>query len=213
MSQVVVFTNGVSSRQRRHKNLVICPGQGIIEFVGKDISPAVRVLNTDYTKNGGWSHSTWTVELAEGFMPCVYGQDWETGQWFTTQTWEGAVASFRNKMAYGQAEAMKDFQITDEQIIRGIRAIFPESAATLDKLERSFADSTDKVAELIAAQVELADAKAEEAEVLAVISQLEEAEKMHAEAKEIKERASNARAMLSSGKGINLADLKAAMGM
>lgn len=36
---------------------------------------------------------------------------------------------------------------------------------------------------------------------------------MRAEAKEIKERASNARAMLSSGKGINLADLKAAMGM
>lgn len=213
MSQVVVFTNGVASRQRRHKNLIICPGQGIIEFVGKDISPAVRVLNTDYTKNGGWSHSTWTVELAAGFMPCVYGQDWETGQWFTAKTWEGAVASFRNKMAYGQAEAMKGFQITDEQIIRGIRAIFPESAAELDKHESAFANATNQVSELIAAQVELADAKAEEAEVLAVIAQLEEAEKMRAEAKEIKERASNARAMLSSGKSVNLADLKAAMGM
>ena len=29
----VVFKDGVSPRQRRHKNLVLCPGQGIIELV------------------------------------------------------------------------------------------------------------------------------------------------------------------------------------
>ena len=213
MSQVVVFTNGVSSRQRRHKNLIICPGQGIIEFVGKDIPPAVRVLNTDYTKNGGWSHSSFTVELAEGHAPLVFGQDWETGKWFTSHTWAGAVEHFRDKLYLANGwEKTRDL-VTDEQITRGIRAIFPESAAELDKHESAFANATNQVSELIEAQKALSAAKAEEAEVIVIIAQLEEAEKMRAEAKEIKERASNARAMLSSGKGVNLADLKAAMGM
>ena len=147
-------------------------------------------------------------------MPCVYGQDWETGQWFTAQTWEGAVASFCNKMAYGQAEAMKDFQITDEQIIRGIRAVFPESAAELDKHESAFANATNQVSELIEAQKALAAAKAEEAEVLVIIAQLEEAVRLKAEAAAVASRATSAKALLmKSGKSVNLADLKAAMGM
>lgn len=209
----VVFKDGVSSRQRRHKNLVLCPGQGIIEFVGKDISPAVRVLNTDYTKNGGWSHSSFTVELAEGHAPLVFGQDWETGKWFTSHTWAGAVEHFRNKLYLANGwEKMRDL-VTDEQIIRGIRAIFTESAAELDKHESAFANATNQVSELIEAQKALSAAKAEEAEVLAVISQLEEAVRLKAEAAAVASRATSAKALLKSGKSVNLADLKAAMGM
>ena len=37
----VVFKDGVSSRQRRHKNLILCPNLGVIEF--RNGNPALLI--------------------------------------------------------------------------------------------------------------------------------------------------------------------------
>lgn len=200
--------NAMGSRSLRHVNLLLCPGQGIVEFTGKDIPPVLRVVKEDYTRNGKWSHSTWTVEIQDDFELLAYGQDWEMGKFFPGKTWPEALKRLNSKLDGKPAK----MGITEAMMERAIRSIFPKSAAAIDAAEAEFANAGNALAELLAAQDELSAARKAEAEVLGQIRQMEEAEKMRQEAAETRARVERANSLLKSGQKISLADLKNAIG-
>lgn len=120
------------NRGRHHINILIAPDGNFIKFEGESIRPHLRVTRTDYTKMGKWSHNTWTCEVYGNAQVFVFSQDWETGEWFPVSTWDEAVKHFR---AHIQPCGCSVLEATDEQIVRGIHAIFPKSAASIDASE------------------------------------------------------------------------------
>lgn len=182
----------LGSRGLKKVNVLIVPGQGLLKFTGESISPVAKVLLAEPSKNGKWSCTTWTIELAEGVRQEVIKQDWESSEWLLGETLGIAL------------EGLK--------ILQFLQAHFPKSLKKLQDKDASWGEGKDQVAELLAAQKALAEAKAAEQEVLEVVRKLEEAEKMMAEAAAIQGRVTAAKALLGKGK-VSLSDLKSAMGL
>lgn len=91
----VLFNDQMGHRSLSHVNLVAVPSSHIfLRFIGETIPGICRVTLADYSKNGKWSANTWTCELADGVMSAVHSQDWNTGSYFNSQTWPGAIAEF-----------------------------------------------------------------------------------------------------------------------
>lgn len=162
-----------------------------------------KVVSTTYDKGGKWSKNVWTVEVQDDVLRVSYVQDWGNGEWFPVATWPEAIARLKPYVGDG---------VTDEMIARAIRAIFPDASKKIDEAEQAYVAAGDQLQQLLDAQEELAKASEEEAPVVRVITQLEEAERLKAEASAISARTQKAKALMASGK-MNLADLKAAMGL
>ena len=188
---MAIFTidNSLLSRGRRKVNLVVIPGKGILPFSGETIPGVLRVLRENYTKNGKWSHTTWEVETSEGIRVITHSQDFGTGQWLCSKTWNSAIKEFQDSIAGSDPAHIERF----------IRATWPELAAELDSADMSVAGE-DVLADLFAAQEALASVHKEVARRIAEESAKKEAEK-------IQEDVSKAKDLLK--KGASLADLKA----
>ena len=197
----------LGSRGLKKVNVLIVPGQGLLKFTGESISPVAKVLLAEPSKNGKWSCTTWTIELAEGVRQEVIKQDWESSEWLLGETLGIALEDLKKRLKITPEDG-----ITDPQILQFLQAHFPKSLKKLQDKDSSWGEGKDQVAELLAAQKALAEAKAAEQEVLEVVYKLEEAEKMMAEAAAIQGRVTAAKALLGKGK-VSLSDLKSAMGL
>lgn len=198
-----VFDDKLGHRNRKHINLLVLKGQGIVEFRGESIPPALRVIRRNFVRNGKWSHNWWEVEIDESqAIPVVFSQEWETGEYFTSCTWTDAISLL------GEIVQASENGITDAMIETFIRGRFPEDADRFDEEETK--NSDNKTAELLAAQAELAAAQKEAAELVKKIHQMEEAERLRAEAEATRQRVAKAREMMA--KGVSLADLKSILG-
>ncbi len=202
------FNDALGSRGRKHRNFLAVPNQGIAPFSGKSISPVLQVLEETYAKNGKWSHTTWLCSISEGVHPLTIAQDWGTGQWFTAQCWAAAITHIR-------ALLPRDFPLTDDQIIRFVRAEFPVNSSRFDDAEAQA--SADGIQALFEAQAALAAAQAEEtktqAQIRAEIATRTLAEEARQEAAASRQRTDAAKKVLSKGKAVSLAELKTAAGI
>ena len=193
-----LLNNAMGSRGIRHKNLVVAPGQGIVEFTGESISPVVRVLATGYEKNGKWSYSSWTVELT-GVSVLEWTQDWGTGSWFKSNGLKGAVEELTAALPEGHG-------LSAAQVKRALRAIWPKTAATLAENDAAFLAAGDQFADLLVAQREYAAATAAAQQVVTEFEAAEEATRLRKQTDKLK-----AAAAAAKGGKMSLADLKAAM--
>ena len=198
----------LSSRNRQHVNLLVCPNRGILKFEGRSIPPALKVVNESYKKDGKWSHTTWDCEVAEGYLLLPYSQYFANGRYFGGRTWSVAVNELRTAL---NLDIHPHIGITDEMIVDAIRMYFRNDADTLDSLDTAYTTAGDKVAELLEARRVLAEAKAEEAKYMAILQQLTEAEQLLKEAEVIKERNARFAQALTFGKKASLAELQAIM--
>ena len=176
----------------------------MIEFTGVQIPGVARVLEKSFSKNGKWSYTSWDVELQGDAYGVILDQDWETGKYLNSQTWGLAVSEFGGKLKVVDT-------LTTEQLTVAIRALFPNTALSIDKAEAEFQQGGDVVAELLKAQASAAAVSAEKAALLTQISQLEQAEKLAKETAESATRVAAVREALAKGGKLNLADLRAAL--
>lgn len=202
-TRTITFDDKLGSRSIEHLNLILISGEGIVQFVGNDIPPILRVNKRDYHKNGKWSNNIWTVELFNGCEPLIWYQDWGTGFWFVSKTWKSAITEFSEKLPVGHG-------LTDDIIVRTIRAIFPSISVNFDKADKEWKQNTNLVADILKAQEEFAAAQEAEKEIMATIEQMEDLEKIKIETDKIHTRVVAAKALMKKGP-VSLADLKAIM--
>jgi hypothetical protein len=203
--KTVKINNRQGSRDCQQVQILLVAGRGIVQFKGESIAPVCRVIGTDHTKDGKWSHTTWTVELAEDCQIISYFQNAGTGKFFYSQGWDGAIVELMKRFEGGITPA--DHGLTRDQVVSAIRAIFPRSAAAIDAAEKSWTAAGDQLADLLAAQEGHTAALAEAGQVVAGIEATEEAKRLRQQATALK-----AAAAATKGGKMSLADLKALMG-
>lgn len=194
------FNDKLGSRSLKHINVLIASDGDentvIFQFQGKSIPGIVKMVRADFTKNGKWSHNTWTVEPADGVQCATISQDWETGKWLNSMAWSQAVDEFKKKTRIIGLGSWIPVEIPDKAVIRFIRATWPKIATELDKADSEIGPSmSDAIDSLIAAQNDLAAAQQELAAAQQEI------------AAAIRQRVTAAREAMK--KGVSLADLKA----
>lgn len=156
----VMLTDKTNGRNQPHKNLILCPGEGVLEFKGQDIAPSIRIIEVSTGKDSLLqTYHVWTVKMDASYRAFVFSQDWYKSVWFTATTWAVAVAQFRNKVnqvpfQYETARQRwrQDWAIPDVQIERCIRSVFPEYACTLDDADAAFVAAGNQVAAIFTAQ-------------------------------------------------------------
>ncbi|MGI9211352.1 MAG: hypothetical protein ACR2HF_02670 [Methylococcaceae bacterium] len=197
MSNVNTITvnDEIGHRGRRHMNVLVA-SNGILPFKGNAIPGAVRVEEERFDKRGNWSASYWELELAEGIRMETLSQDWDTGEWIISKTWQTACAELREKL--------KAPDLQDEAVKAFIRAELPPAVSlALDQEDVMWAASMDGFDQLLAAQREAAS-------ILQEAQDREYAELLRQEASTTIDKVAQARTMLKEG--ASLADLKALLG-
>jgi hypothetical protein len=63
-SDELVWAGNGGASNRERPLLWLQQGEAVVRFTGDSIPGTVRVLRNDYVKNGKWSHSKWTLQLA-----------------------------------------------------------------------------------------------------------------------------------------------------
>jgi len=200
----IKFNDGIGSRGIRHMNLLVasaCDKQVIFPFQGKSIPGVAQIESSSYERNGKWSSTTWSVNLAEGIEGFTWSQDWEQGNYLGV-SWTQTISRVQ-EAARSCAQTL-----TREAVERFIRATFKaEDVARLDEAEGVLRQPSGQIlAELLAAQEERASANRELDAVAADIAAIEQAQADRQAAAELRERATKARAAMA--KGATLADLK-----
>ena len=211
------FNNKLRPRDLRHRNFIVAEISGeqvIARFTGENIPGVVQIVSTRSEKNGKWSFTEWTTELAPGVRAFVWAQDFQECRYVTAGTWARAYDDVR------RISGMDD--LTDQTIERLIRAELPGAAEKLDRAAiEAKADGTPALRALLDAQRALAEAQREESQALAeakaLLAEATEAENLRAEAEKAKAnaarvRANVAKAKAAMAKGASLADLKALLG-
>lgn len=203
----VVFDDQLGSRDIQHKNLLVAKvgdEQVIFEFSG-DIPGVARVVKTRKEKNGKWSFTEWTVELAPGIEGFSFSQDWETGQYLGS-SWAHTRDRFREAARRKVAQPLEDAAID-----RYVRARFKrEFVDKLDEKEGVLAQPSEAaLAEILSAQQARAEAEREYQGVAVEVAALAQAEADRKEAVALKDRAAAIKQAMS--KGMSLADLQAMM--
>lgn len=207
MAKLFIADDGIGQRERRHINFLV-RADGVVKFDGKDIPPSARILKETYKKNGKWSCTTYEVECQDGVILAPFVQDWETGQWLTSKTWDEALKEFRTRLkqrlsSSEECRAIVD-KLTDASVENAIRAYLPKSAQAIDALVKSWETAPDLFAELLLAQQELAEAN-KAAEVMCQSLAADE------ETVRVRAQAARTREVLAKGKSMNLADLRQAL--
>ena len=199
---MVKFNDKLGHRGLYHKNVLAVVTAGIfVEFAGETIPGVVRVVRSDYSKNGKWSHSTWDCELAEGIVATVHPQDWETGEYFNSATWPLAIAEFLRRFPDLSGPTW------EAAVERFIRATYARSASRLDA-EASRSSEAAPIAELIAAQEQLATAQRELARAKSEVGQLLAAREAEELAAELTRKTAAVTERLAGARKLSLADLQ-----
>lgn len=85
------WNDGIGSRSRRPACLVITAAGIVRRFRGIDIPGAVKVVKTQYEKNGKWSNSTYHCVSPQGTKVYSWRQSWEEGLYWSQASWEEAI--------------------------------------------------------------------------------------------------------------------------
>lgn len=210
--KTVTVNNKLGHRDRQHKNILAVNGEKpcFLLFSGESIPGVCRVLNSDYTKNGKWSHTTWKLQLPDGVTLAVHSQDWGTGSYTNARTWDLAISDFLS--------LFEGLTVNSEDVVGGnpkwinaaerfIRAVYPQAATELD-LEENKAEEVAPISELIEAQERLAVAQKEAARAKAEIGQLIAAREAEEKAAELQKKTVTVSEKLKEVKKLPLQELQ-----
>lgn len=204
MKATETWNDGIGSRGIKHICLYAAPLDGVDgdyfigQFTGQTIPGVVTILSETYHQNGKWSHSTYQVEGGEDVLLFSISQDWGTGLWLTSNTWELAINEFKDKTSK---------KLPDKSVERFIRHQWKIISERLDRCRdiRNLPVPTEALLELIAAQEEAAVVREE------LVSRIHD-EKMKAEAAEIRANTAKVKAILANGKKMSLQELQDLLG-
>lgn len=213
-NSLIRIDDKLASRGCQHMNLIVAQlgdTQVIFQFGGESIPGLLQVINTQYTKDGKWSHYDWLVEAQTGVSLFKFSQDFGTGTYLPEGRWAEARQNFRRQAG--------TLLLDDEAIDRFIRARLPDAAARLDaELAMTQEDPTPFLLAVFVQQ-EIAGGAAKLAALGEVAKRqaeaLEEAQVLArhiAREEEARQAAlTDVKAKLAGGKAVSLADLKAIM--
>ena len=125
------WNDGMGSRSRHPRCLVVDANGDIFKFTGSDIPGVVKVLGSDYNKNGKWSNSTYRCVSPKGTISVSWKQDWDTGETFPQDSWEQAFEWLKAQAPQANRESF-------EKIVRKewekAAAKFDENAQALQEM-------------------------------------------------------------------------------
>lgn len=125
------WNDGMGHRSRSPRCLVVAPNGDIHRFTGSSIPGVVKVLGSDYVKNGKWSNSTYRCVSPIGTVPVSWEQDWDTGETFPQDSWDAAFAWLKSHAPHASRKAF-------EEIVRKewekAAAKFDENAKALQEM-------------------------------------------------------------------------------
>jgi len=133
------WSNGLGSRARKAW-LILIKGEEIFAFDGQSLPNSVAVLGTEYTKNGKWSETTYSLALFPG-VRAIPGRDgWETG------TFAEGLASATDKPTQTWADVGEALGVSVPAAMRWLKEWRPRAAEKLDEVEARLA-ALDEAAE------------------------------------------------------------------
>lgn len=95
------WNDGMESRSRM-------PASGnVYRFKGSDIGNVVKVVKSQYEKNGKWSNTTYHCISPQGTMNYSWVQSWEEGLYWPQASWEEAVKTVQEFAPQARAEAIE----------------------------------------------------------------------------------------------------------
>lgn len=198
--QTITINDRIGCRTRR-AIIMVASSHGIQCFTGKSIPQSVRVLKEQYEQNGKWSHTEWELLVEEGNEVVKLMQDFGTGEWLVSKTWEKAIEEVRSKFKVIGA------QINERLIKAFIVKTFPSIAQELTDEEMQY-HSPSNWSEVVGAQEELMLAHEELAKAKANVMAIFKATETRAEAERVREQANSINAILKSGKKMSLSELQ-----
>ena len=125
------WNDGMGSRSRYPRCLVVAPNGDIHNFTGSDIPGVVKVLGRDYHKNGKWSNSTFRCVSPKGTVTISWKQDWDTGETFPQDSWE---AAFDWLKSHAPQASRKAFEEIVRKEWKKAAAKFDENAKALEEM-------------------------------------------------------------------------------
>ncbi|MBD3366412.1 hypothetical protein GF360_03700 [candidate division WWE3 bacterium] len=117
------WSDKLGSRSRRPACLVITRKGDIYRFTGSDIEGVVKVVNSNYVKQGKWSHTTFHCISPEGTKIYSWSQSWGEGLFWPQASWEEAIAEIQNAAPQAKAQAVENV----------IRENWPHAAGKFDE--------------------------------------------------------------------------------
>lgn len=117
------WNDGMGSRSRYPRCMVIAPDGNVHWFAGSSIPGVVKVLGSDYEKNGKWSNSTYRCVSPAGTIIISWMQDFGTGRTFTQDTWEESFAWLQKQAPHANFTSFEAV----------VRANVPKHAARCDE--------------------------------------------------------------------------------
>lgn len=124
------WNDGIGNRSRRPRCLVVAQNGDVHRFTGQSIPDVVKVLGSDYKKNGKWSNSTFRCISPPGTINISWRQDWETGETFTQDRWHEIKEWLLEDAPHAKFEQLKDIIMND----------FPKVVERLNENEKAFAE-------------------------------------------------------------------------
>jgi hypothetical protein len=81
----ITWSDRIGSRGRQ-SILLLYTRNNVYMYKGGAIPGVCVTLTSDYTKDGKWSHTVFTIALAEGVRHSALTQDWESGEYVNDHT-------------------------------------------------------------------------------------------------------------------------------
>jgi hypothetical protein len=82
------WNNKIGSRERKPACLIVAANGKVYRFTGSEIANVVKVVNTDYVKNGKWSNTTFHCISPQGTKIYSWMQSFEEGLYWPQGSWE-----------------------------------------------------------------------------------------------------------------------------
>lgn len=101
------WNDGQGRRGRQPRCFVVAPTGEVSRFEGRDIPGVVKVLGSDFTKNGKWSNSTFRCISPAGTVQVSWDQDWDTGETFPQDSWEAAYGWLVERAPHASRESFE----------------------------------------------------------------------------------------------------------
>ncbi len=119
---IVSANNQLGSYDEPHKNIIEIKECTVLEFQGNTIPGIIRVISEDCIGEGVQSYYTWTCELMSKCKLITLTQNWKTGRWLISRTWNEVAKELREKGFTAPAKNI-------------VRKLFPMTAEVLDNEE------------------------------------------------------------------------------
>jgi hypothetical protein len=101
--KTTTYNNGMMSRSRHSKFILFDRRDGSLEiFNGSHIKGKAVVTNSQYTKNGKWSNTTYTIALHDDVVGVRTNQGFESSRYFESNDWQQEYTRFCSQPEFGE---------------------------------------------------------------------------------------------------------------